>query len=238
MRSRGWPRPPSSRTSSNELTSLAAPLLGWKDELTAEAKRVAEALDLIGRGKRIWSETREAARDRCRGRGGGAPRRELDPRAERGGGEPAHLGGASPGRERPCHHPPRRGRCDSGAAAGGDPHGAREPLVPQIARRSGRVASASEIRSELPRVPAELLAYAESSAAYLAARSASARRAGVARRALDVRPRSLLLSRAASAWPARRERRGQRGCSSARTRSDCCSPSSPPRSFTHWRRGA
>jgi small-conductance mechanosensitive channel len=41
----------------NELTSLAAPLRGWKDELSAEAKRVAEALDLIGRGKRIWSET-------------------------------------------------------------------------------------------------------------------------------------------------------------------------------------
>jgi hypothetical protein len=36
----------------NELTSLAAPLLGWKEQLNAEAKRVAQALDLIGRGKR------------------------------------------------------------------------------------------------------------------------------------------------------------------------------------------
>src|SRR4249919_3524312 len=36
----------------NELTSLAAPLLGWKDELNAEAKRIAEALDLVEGSKR------------------------------------------------------------------------------------------------------------------------------------------------------------------------------------------
>jgi potassium-dependent mechanosensitive channel len=41
-----------------ELTGVATPLADWKDELDAEAKRVAEVLDMIARGERIWSETR------------------------------------------------------------------------------------------------------------------------------------------------------------------------------------
>mgnify|MGYP001396179037 CR=1 FL=1 len=41
-----------------ELLSAAAPLRGWKDELAAEAKRVAEVLDELAQAQRIWSETR------------------------------------------------------------------------------------------------------------------------------------------------------------------------------------
>jgi potassium-dependent mechanosensitive channel len=40
-----------------ELTGVASPLTEWKEQLAAEAKRVAEALDAIGRSERNWSET-------------------------------------------------------------------------------------------------------------------------------------------------------------------------------------
>ena len=42
----------------HELAEAAAPLAGWKEELGAEAKRVADVLDLITQGERAWSETR------------------------------------------------------------------------------------------------------------------------------------------------------------------------------------
>ena len=41
-----------------ELEDAAAPLNGWKDELAAEAKRVAGALDDLARARRVWTETR------------------------------------------------------------------------------------------------------------------------------------------------------------------------------------
>jgi small-conductance mechanosensitive channel len=41
-----------------ELAGAAAPLRGWKDELAAEAKRVAEVLDKVAQAERVWSETR------------------------------------------------------------------------------------------------------------------------------------------------------------------------------------
>ena len=41
-----------------ELVSAAAPLRDWKDELAVEAKRVAEVLDERTRAERVWSETR------------------------------------------------------------------------------------------------------------------------------------------------------------------------------------
>jgi small-conductance mechanosensitive channel len=41
-----------------ELMGAAAPLAGWRDELTAESKRVAELLDAVARAERVWSATR------------------------------------------------------------------------------------------------------------------------------------------------------------------------------------
>jgi small-conductance mechanosensitive channel len=41
-----------------ELEGAAAPLRGWKDELAAEAKRVAEVLAELARAERVWSQTR------------------------------------------------------------------------------------------------------------------------------------------------------------------------------------
>jgi len=41
-----------------ELEGAAAPLRGWKDELAAEAKRVAEVLAELARTERVWSQTR------------------------------------------------------------------------------------------------------------------------------------------------------------------------------------
>lgn len=41
-----------------ELEGAAAPLAGWKDELAADAKRVAEVLDEFTQAQRVWSETR------------------------------------------------------------------------------------------------------------------------------------------------------------------------------------
>ena len=40
-----------------ELKGAATPLRGWKDELAAEAKRVAEVLDRLAQVRRVWSET-------------------------------------------------------------------------------------------------------------------------------------------------------------------------------------
>ena len=40
-----------------ELASVAAPLVGWKDQLAAEAKRVADALDVLAQAQRLWSAT-------------------------------------------------------------------------------------------------------------------------------------------------------------------------------------
>lgn len=40
-----------------ELERAAAPLGGWKDELAAEAKRVAGGLDELVQARRVWSET-------------------------------------------------------------------------------------------------------------------------------------------------------------------------------------
>jgi potassium-dependent mechanosensitive channel len=41
-----------------EITGIAAPLGDWKDELEGEAKRVAQVMDEIAHGQRIWSQTR------------------------------------------------------------------------------------------------------------------------------------------------------------------------------------
>jgi potassium efflux system protein len=41
-----------------ELEGAAAPLGGWKDELAAEAKRVADDLAELAQARRVWSETR------------------------------------------------------------------------------------------------------------------------------------------------------------------------------------
>ncbi len=41
-----------------ELESAAAPLGGWKRDLAAETKRVAEVLDELAQTRRVWSETR------------------------------------------------------------------------------------------------------------------------------------------------------------------------------------
>src|SRR6185295_1172137 len=41
-----------------ELTQAAAPLRGWQDVLAAEAKRVADVDDELARAQRVWSETR------------------------------------------------------------------------------------------------------------------------------------------------------------------------------------
>jgi potassium efflux system protein len=41
-----------------ELAGVAAPFRGWKDELAAEAKRVGEVDDVLARAQRVWSETR------------------------------------------------------------------------------------------------------------------------------------------------------------------------------------
>src|SRR5262245_31891694 len=41
-----------------ELTDVAAPLAGWKNDLSTEAARVAKTLDLVARGQHTWSQTR------------------------------------------------------------------------------------------------------------------------------------------------------------------------------------
>jgi small-conductance mechanosensitive channel len=41
-----------------ELEGSAAPLRGWKDEIAAQAKRVAEILNELAQARRVWSETR------------------------------------------------------------------------------------------------------------------------------------------------------------------------------------
>ena len=41
-----------------ELQGAAAPLAAWKNTLAAEAKRVADLLDVVTGGERSWSETR------------------------------------------------------------------------------------------------------------------------------------------------------------------------------------
>ena len=41
-----------------EIEGAAVPLRGWQDELAAQAKRVAEVLDELAQARRVWSETR------------------------------------------------------------------------------------------------------------------------------------------------------------------------------------
>ena len=50
--------PPELEDVRRELAGVAAPLETWKDELAAEARRVAQTLDEIAGAERVWSETR------------------------------------------------------------------------------------------------------------------------------------------------------------------------------------
>jgi small-conductance mechanosensitive channel len=149
-----------------ELTDVAEPLAHWKDELAAEAKRVADVLDLIARGERVWSDTR--GRPETAAAGEVVVRRvassiealsqaAVNLRAWRA----RVLAASDRVIERVAAVDTALEKLSKATVA------ERESLfVPDRAPLWSRGLGA-EIRSELPRVPKEILAYAESTAAYL-----------------------------------------------------------------------
>lgn len=151
----------------NELMGVAAPFSAWKDELAAEAKRVAEVLDEIGRDGRVWSETR--LRPETAAAGDVVVRRverSIDALSAAAASLRAWQTRVLAATDRVLDR-----------IAGVD--AALEKLQAAIAkdRASFFVADhaplwstglGAEIRRELPRVPEALRAYAESTAAYAA----------------------------------------------------------------------
>jgi hypothetical protein len=215
-----------------ELEGAAAPLQGWKDELAAETKRVAEILDELAQARLIWSETRGRPETAA---AGDVVARRVESSVQARDDAVARL---------------RVLQARVLAVSDGlvDRSAAVEDVLEQL--QAATVAKGTslfvrdraalwqrgfgtEIRSELPRVPEEILAFNRSTREY-------------ARR--DARPLACRHSWRQSSWSscavsrrvrgsvllARRSHRGRRGCSSARTRSPCCSSSwRRPRS-TRW----
>src|SRR5262245_18827653 len=149
-----------------ELTSIATPLADWKDELAAEAKRVAEVLDEIARDKRVWSETRSRPETAAAGD-------VVVRRVER---SPEALNEAA------ARLDTWRGRVlaandrviDRVAAADTALEKLRVETAAErvslfVPDRAPLWSSdlGSEIQSELPRVPEQILAYARSTSEYI-----------------------------------------------------------------------
>ena len=190
-RSRRRPRSRPSRTCERELEGAAAPLRGWKDELAAEAKRVARDPRRARAGAaRLVRRPATGPRPPRRGTWWrGAWRAPPGPRRRRGA--PAGLAGARARRERPSGRSQRRGRGRSRAATGGDGRRGREPLRSRpraalAARLRGRAAQRVAARpGGDPRLQQE-------HARVRQARCTSARRAGVPGGTPDVRLARLL----------------------------------------------
>jgi len=150
-----------------ELEGAAAPLRGWRDELAAEAKRVAEVLDELARAERAWSETR--GRPETVAAGDVVARRvasslaALDEAGKRMRAWQARvLAVSDPLVDRSTAVEGALERLRAATAAEGT-----NLLVPDRAPLWRRGFGA-ELRSELPRVPQEMLAFNRSTRAYVA----------------------------------------------------------------------
>jgi small-conductance mechanosensitive channel len=150
-----------------ELTGVAAPLARWKEELAAEATRVADVLDLIAQNERVWAETR--GRSETAAAGNVVVRRvdiSLDKlkeaSAELRTWRARVLGAGDRVIERAAAVDASVAKLAAASVA--ERASLFVPDRPPLWSRG----LGSQIRTELPRAPGEILAYAESSAGYVA----------------------------------------------------------------------